>query len=224
MIEYHETIEKDIDITDIMVIHTIMHKSAKMYVIGNGNEFILFDCLWQDSFPVIKRCLKELQISFSQIIGMFVSHFHPDHAGAFEYLRQHGIAPLVLERQMPYAEWLNNFFQKKKNDPDKKYLPINVESLIATTPQKTKTVINSLGFSGTIIYTPGHSEDSISLIAGSAAFVGDLQPLETADIQGDKVAKCWQEITSHNISEIYYAHGNIPKILGVMAHFKGGLV
>ena len=207
-----------------MVIHTIMHKHTNMYVIGNGAKYVLFDCLWQDSFPVIKRSLKELKISLTQIVGMFVSHFHPDHAGAFEYLRRHEITPMVLELQMPYAEWLNYFYLKTKNDPDKKHLPIDVESLIAITPEKANAVISSLGISGKIIHTPGHSEDSISLIAGNAAFVGDLQPPETADNQGDKVATCWQEIMTHNISKIYYAHGSIPEGLGVLAYGKGGLV
>jgi len=195
-----------------------------MYVIGNGTKYVLFDCLWQDSFPVIKRSLKELQISFPQIVGMFVSHFHPDHAGAFEYLRRHEVTPMVLELQMPYAERLNNFFLKTKNDPTKKHLPINVESLIAITPEKAGTVINSLGINGKIIHTPGHSEDSISLIAGNAAFVGDLQPPETADSLGDKTTTSWQEIMTNNISEIYYAHGNIPEGLGVLAHGKGGVI
>ena len=36
--------------------------------------------------------------------------------------------------------------------------------------------VNSID--GEILYTPGHSEDSISLIVGDSAFVGDLIPYD----------------------------------------------
>jgi glyoxylase-like metal-dependent hydrolase (beta-lactamase superfamily II) len=189
-----------------MTIYPIVHRQTKMYVIGSGGKHILFDCLWHDSFPVIKSAFKERGITFAQIAGMFISHFHPDHAGAFGLLQQHGVTPMVLEWQMPHIEWLNSFFTKPKNDPAGQYIPINVKNLMPITLDMAGDFLQSCGIDGKIIRTPGHSDDSISLIAGNAAFVGDLPRFETADSCGSEVAASWREISALNAAEIYYAH------------------
>ena len=194
-----------------MTIHAITHKSANMYVIAGGSKYVLFDCLWADSFPIIKSAFKEYGIALPQIAGMLVSHFHPDHAGAFELLRQHGVTPMVLEWQVPYIEWLNDFFAQPKNDPSKRYVPIDTKTLTSITPATAENILRSCGIDGKILRTPGHSEDGISLIAGNAAFVGDLPMLETADAYGGEIAESWREITVCNVTDIYYAHGQVPQ-------------
>ena len=183
-----------------------------MYVIGIGDGYVIYDCLWQDSFPVIKSGFKRHGIAFAQVRGLLVSHFHPDHAGAFEILRKHGIKPLVLEWQMPYIEWLNNFYAKPKNDPAGKYVPIDISAITPVTPDTVSSIFCENSIDGKIIRTPGHSDDSVSLIAGNAAFVGDLPRLETAGIYGADVEASWREIASCNVTVIYYAHGNSPEL------------
>lgn len=96
-----------------MTTHVICHKHANIYLIG-CDRYILFDCGWQDSFPVIKAALRDYGIGFERMEGFFVSHFHPDHAGTAQLLCQHGVRPLILERQAPYIDWLNEFFLQKK--------------------------------------------------------------------------------------------------------------
>jgi glyoxylase-like metal-dependent hydrolase (beta-lactamase superfamily II) len=190
-----------------MTIRAITHKHTSMYVIGNGSRYVLFDCLWQDSFPVIKNTLKEFGIGFEQIAGLFVSHFHPDHAGAFQVLCQHGVMPMVLEWQMSHIEWLNRFFAQPKNDPIERYMPINIATLTPIKLDVARDTLRSCGIDGRILHTPGHSEDGISLIAGNAAFVGDLPRIENADGYGSKIMADWRKISACKVTEIYYAHG-----------------
>jgi len=80
-------------------------------------------------------------------------------------------------------------------------------------------LLNDLGIDGEIIYTPGHSEDSISLILDNGSvFVGDLYDLKSAiTFNDEKINNSWNKILSHNISKIYYGHheqtiSNIKKI------------
>ena len=189
-----------------MTVHTVTHKRTNMYIIGGNDKYVLFDCLWHDSFSVIKHALKERGIAFEQIAGLFVSHFHPDHAGTFELLRRHGIPPMVLEHQMLYTEWLNDFFKKPKNDPNGQYVPIDIKTLMPITPDTVTEVMGYCGINGKILRTLGHSEDGVSLIAENAVFVGDLPRFETAEVYGNEVAENWRDIFSCNITEIYYAH------------------
>ena len=58
------------------------------------------------------------------------------------------------------------------------------------------------------IYTPGHSDDSISLILDEGiALVGDLYDFNSASAFNDeKINNSWKNILSHNISKICYGH------------------
>ncbi|GHV35253.1 hypothetical protein FACS18949_12850 [Clostridia bacterium] len=37
-----------------MTVRTITHKHANMYLIDIDDRYLLFDCGWQDSFPIVK--------------------------------------------------------------------------------------------------------------------------------------------------------------------------
>ena len=63
--------------------------------------------------------------------------------------------------------------------------------------------MKDLGIDGEIIYTPGHSEDSISLVLDQGfAIVGDLYDLNSAALFSDKkINDSWKKILSHNIKK-----------------------
>ena len=198
-----------------MVIHTITHKHANIYLIGEGGRFVLFDCGWQDSFPFIKAALRGYGVGFKQVCGVFVSHFHPDHAGSLELLHRHGVPPLILERQMPYIAWLNEFFTQKKNDARSCYVPIEITAISPITPDGARNHLSDYGIDGKILYSPGHSDDSITLIAGETAFIGDLPPYETAENYGSSlITECWRDITACGVKRIYPAHGAMTEMMG----------
>jgi len=194
---------------------TIKHKHANIYLIGEKDGCFLYDCGWQDSFPIIKASLREYGVDFSQLIGVFVSHFHPDHAGSVELLRQHGVRPLILERQVPYIDWLNEFFKQKKNDPNGQFVPLDEKTITPISFSEASKILADYSIDGKILYTPGHSDDSISLVVGNAAFVGDLPPFETAGSYGkEEVLTSWNDICTCGATQIYPAHGEKYNIDG----------
>lgn len=191
-----------------MNVKIIEHKHANIYLIGSGGGYILFDCGWQDSFAPIRAAIKGWGISFEQVRGVFVSHFHPDHAGAAEALRRHGVTPLILERQVPFIPWLNDFFKQQKNDPHGDYLPLDEGAVMPITPCEARSVLTSCGLDGEVIYTPGHSADSISLVIGDAVFTGDLPPYDVAEAYGDAdVMASWAKIMARGVKMAHPAHG-----------------
>jgi len=193
-----------------MKIHTITHKHAHIYLIGDV-RYVMYDCGWQDSFPAIKSALRDLGITFQEIHGVFVSHFHPDHAGTLELLRRHGVAPLILERQIPCIPWLNDFFTREKNDPHGRYAPFDAAAIHPISPDQAQGYLADCGIDGTILYTNGHSEDGITLVAGDAAFTGDLPPYELAE-NSPQLADNWRDIIACNVKTVYPAHGIITEI------------
>jgi endoribonuclease LACTB2 len=69
-----------------------------------------------------------------------------------------------------------------------------------------------LGFAGEIITTPGHSDDSVSLILDDGnAFVGDLTfPGFATDEDRALVMSSWQKIGELHARHIYSGHSPLP--------------
>jgi len=189
-----------------MNILTMLVKHANIYLIGD-RQYVMYDCGWQDSFPAIRSGLKEFDLRFDQVRGVIVSHFHPDHAGTLELLHQHGVEPLVIEQQLAHIDWLNEFFQQKKNDPGGDYVPFDASGFTPLSIEEVNAKLRTWGIDGQVLYTPGHSEDSISLVVGDAAFIGDLPAFEVAEGYGESVVDCWLDLLACRARVIYPAHG-----------------
>jgi endoribonuclease LACTB2 len=67
----------------------------------------------------------------------------------------------------------------------------------------------TLGISGEVIHTPGHSEDSVTLrLDEGIAFTGDLRPpMMVADDPDDAVNQSWARIREARVHTMYPGHG-----------------
>ena len=89
------------------------------------------------------------------------------------------------------------------------YSPIDEAAATVISCEDSRKILSRLGISGEIIYTPSHSEDSISLILDDGnCFVGDLEPLEYLEAYEDNVPlkRDWEHILSFKPKKIFYAH------------------
>ena len=71
----------------------------------------------------------------------------------------------------------------------------------------SRKFLAGIGLDGEIIHTPGHSDDSVTLILDEGfAFTGDLHPsfMDTDDV---KTRESWDKIHQHKISKIFPGHG-----------------
>ena len=73
---------------------------------------------------------------------------------------------------------------------------------------ESREFLAKLGVSGEVIHTPGHSEDSVSLILDDGtAIVGDMPPYSAlAAIDDEKVQNSYKNILSHGVSQLHYGH------------------
>lgn len=58
------------------------------------------------------------------------------------------------------------------------------------------------------IYTPGHTNDSISLVLDDGeAFVGDLYPQDQVPLYNNKIlTNSWHKLKDNGVSLIHFAH------------------
>ena len=195
------------------MIQLLKYGNTNCYYIEGKNGSILVDTDWAGTLQAFYKKIKELNII--KIDYLLVTHFHPDHMGIAQNIIDMGTKLLLIDVQKDYIHCSDKVFEKDKNISFK---PINTEPIIISCEQSRK-FLNDLGIEGEIIYTPGHSDDSISLILDNgSAFVGDLYNLKSAiTFNDEKINNSWNKILSHNISKIYYGHheqtiSNIKKI------------
>jgi len=148
--------------------------------------------------------LKRVGIQLADIKHLLATHYHPDHAGLAAELQKMGIKLIIVDIQQAAIAAVHG-------DPKlaKQYSPYDKKSAIVITLADSRTFLSKLGIQGEIIATPGHSDDSITLITDDgAAFIGDLHPPILAGEENQHILQSsWDAIRAHGAKQIYPGHG-----------------
>ena len=187
-----------------MNIVNVGYDSTNYYLIESKNSKLLVDCGWPGTLPKFSAQLKRKGISLNEIKYLLVTHFHPDHAGLTQELKNQGIKFILLDCQIDFIPQLTEFF-KTKTYP---YVEIKHNDNRLLKLEESRKFLASIGLDGEILQTPGHSDDSITLILDEGfAFTGDLHP-SFMNIDDPQTRTSWEKIHQHRISRIFPGHGN----------------
>ena len=186
-----------------MNIVNVGYDSTNYYVIEAKGAKLLIDCGWPGTLQKFMGVLKRKGIAFKEIKFLLVTHFHPDHAGLVQELKNEGIQLILPECQIDFVPPFAGFFNGK-NYP---YVPITQIDNLVLNLEDSRKYLASIGFSGEIIHTPGHSDDSVTLILDEGfAFTGDLHP-SFMSIDDLMTKASWDKIRQHNITRVFPGHG-----------------
>ena len=186
-----------------MNIINVGYDSTNYYLIEFKSGKLLVDCGWPGTIPKFSAELKRKGVSLKEIKYLLVTHFHPDHAGIVQELKNQGITFLLLECQVDFIAQLTELFKTKKYP----YVEIKQSDSHILKIEDSRKFLASLGLDGEILHTPGHSDDSITLILDEGyAFTGDLHP-SFMDIDHDITRASWDKIRQHKITRIFPGHG-----------------
>lgn len=124
-----------------------------------------------------------------------------------------GISLVVLDCQIAYIHQSDHHIFQKENNPN--FQPINDKHIHKLNLADSRHFLSECGISGTILSSPGHSADSISLVLDSGeAFVGDLYPQEQVPLYNNKIlSHSWEKLISHGATFIYFAHYANEKVI-----------
>ena len=134
------------------------YKSANYYLINAGQYCLAIDAGWPGTINDYGRQLRPTGKRVQDINYLIVTHFHVDHAGLTQELKNQGIKLVLFDIQLRSISQMENMIQKKIA-----YKPINLKDNIVITISKSRNFLKSIGLSGEVVYTPGHSEDSVSV-------------------------------------------------------------
>lgn len=186
---------------------TITIRSTHYYLIESGQGMLMVDTGWAGGLPELKSQLRRHDIELGQIRFVMITHHHPDHAGLTQEIKQASNARLiVLEKHVPYLKNLNAFYEGKGVF----YMPIQIEANDLVLNSSNRADLNRIGIQGEIVETPGHSDDSVSLVLDNGmAFTGDLHlPDFVPDETRGATCQSWVKLLELKVKMVYPAHGN----------------
>jgi ribonuclease/clavin/mitogillin len=184
------------------------YDSTNYYVIETDKAKLLIDIGWPGTLPKLLHTLKRIGIALPGITHLLVTHYHPDHAGLAQELKRKGVKLIVLENQVAAIPALKQYMK-----PEHNYVDVASDDNIHVQTNESRLFLRRLGIDGEIVITPGHSDDSITLILDSgAAFTGDLPPASVAQYLTPPVQQSWELIRAHNVHVAYPGHGPAQRL------------
>ncbi|MBQ6551346.1 MAG: MBL fold metallo-hydrolase [Lachnospiraceae bacterium] len=186
-------------------IHELHYSNTNTYLIEGEHGRLLLDTGWAGTFPAFCRACGEMGIPVQGIDYILITHFHPDHMGIAQEIAELGPVIVVTDVQRDFIHSADDVFRKEPKTP---FVPIDESKVRFVSFSESRVFLAELGLQGEILYTPGHSDDSISLcLDDGAVFAGDLNPLYELDMhRGTAIEKSWTNILAKNPKVVYYGH------------------
>jgi glyoxylase-like metal-dependent hydrolase (beta-lactamase superfamily II) len=181
----------------------ITYDSTNLYLVQASCGWIMVDTGWAGRFAKLLHALRRYDIRADEIKYVMVTHFHPDHAGLVQDVKNLGAKLILHPCQLPFVGELKRFFK-----PHHQFREIEPANNLTLSSQESRIFFNEIGIQGEILPTPGHSDDSVSLVIDACcAFTGDLPSLSIADAD-PVVRESWMRIQQYGVRTIYPGHGS----------------
>ena len=224
-------------------LHVLKMGPTNCYLLKSLDGHLLIDTSFPACFQPFLKELKKIRVDLSEIKYLLLTHSHDDHAGFAAELKEKTNCRIIAHKNsidalkngciINVGRFLNgrahiemslyNWVKRRNFE----YSPVilNDEDIIVAGDED---ILKTIGVDGRIIYTPGHTDDCISVIlANGNAFVSDAcmsnrsflhyRPIEVYDLA--LVFESWRKIIENGAKTIYPAHGK-PFTVEELIHYK----
>ena len=203
------------------------------YLLACSGGYLLIDTAYPKDYAKFTKAIGRLGIGLEEIRYLLLTHHHDDHAGfAARLVEQTGCTVIVHQDAiLPLRKGRSEDTMKPVNRCIRAifalftlihrqftYPPLALTQKDRIISADDRDLLKGIGIDGTILHTPGHSSDSISVVlSDGSAFVGDAamnflnccriryRPIFIEDM--DAVFESWQKLTEHGAERIFPAHG-----------------
>lgn len=182
------------------------YRSTNYWVVSAGGPRLLVDLGWPGTLGTMRAQLARMSVPIEELRCGLATHYHMDHAGLGEELKSFGLQLWVLESQAAAIPLM-----KQHMKPQDHYVEITAQGNVAIAFAESRKRLAQIGLAGEIVPTPGHSDDSVSLILDDgSAFTGDLTPLPLAEpAHAEALAASWQRLHDLGMTAVYPGHGPV---------------
>jgi glyoxylase-like metal-dependent hydrolase (beta-lactamase superfamily II) len=182
------------------------YKSTNYWVISAGRSRVLVDLGWPGTMGTMRANLTRADIPLGEIRYALATHYHIDHAGLAQDLKNAGVPLLVIDVQVPFVPLM-----KRHIKPQDRFTDIALDGNVVIPASASRPLLQRVGIDGEIVHTPGHSDDSVSvLLDGGAVFTGDLtHPMMIEPDNPDPARSSWQLLKDHGATLVHGGHGPV---------------
>ena len=193
------------DPEDLTIVN-VGYRSTNYWVVSADTARLLVDIGWPGTMGQMLANMKRMDVPLNEIRYALATHYHIDHAGLAQELKQAGVLLLVLDVQLTAIPLM-----KGATKPQDNYVDISLHDNVVISLQESRGALAEIGISGEILHTPGHSDDSVSLLLDDGAvFTGDLtHPSMIGPEDGDVVTASWRLLKEKGATDVYPAHGPV---------------
>ena len=196
-----------------ITIINVGYRSTNYWVVSAGRSRLLVDLGWPGTMGQMRANLERMDVPIEEIRYCLATHYHIDHAGLAQEFKQLGVVLLVLDVQASAVSEM-----KRWTKPHDNFVEITTHDNQQISLAESRSVLEQIGIGGEVLHTPGHSDDSISLLLDDGSvFTGDLPTPELAG-KGEAAAAAasWQRLGESGATTVFPAHGPSRQITDIM--------
>ncbi|MEK7239538.1 MAG: MBL fold metallo-hydrolase [Gemmatimonadota bacterium] len=190
----------------VPTIVNVGYRSTNYWVVSAGRSRLLVDLGWPGMFGTLAANLERMDIPLAEITHGVATHYHMDHAGAAQDLKDAGMRLIVTAEQVAAIQLM-----KRHVKASDRYTEISPDGNLVVTCAESRALLARLGIEGQLVPTPGHSDDSVSLLLDTGAvFTGDLtHPMLVTEETATVVSRSWQRLRELGATTVYAGHGPV---------------
>lgn len=181
------------------------YQNTNCYLVPSIKDdgLLAFDAGWPCSLHEYARSMKVTGFRFGQIKWAIISHMHMDHAGLIRDFQDAGIECLLFESQGGGIDAMEKIISRSYRE----YRPILRDRFTRIRTEESRSFLRGVGIEGEVIQTPGHSDDSVSLITDEHdVLIGDLSPIAQIMPEDVKSLQSWTRIRELEAIRIWPSH------------------
>lgn len=192
-----------------VTIVNVGYRSTNYWVVSAGTSRLLVDLGWPGSMGMMRASLNRKDVPIKELRYGLATHYHIDHAGLGQELKQAGAPLVVLDVQVHAIPLMKTHIK-----PQDQYVEITMHDNVTISFAESRSLLKRIGIPGEILHTPGHSDNSISLLLDDgSAFTGDLTPPAFIGMEDAAVISAsWQLLRGRGATRIYPGHGPVRKM------------
>src|SRR5262245_23632116 len=131
---------------DVTIVN-VGYRSTNYWVVSSATSRLLVDLGWPGTLGQMRASFKRMGVPLKEIRYGLATHYHIDHAGLAQELKQAGTSLLVLDVQVPAIPLMKRWVK-----PQDHYVDITLHDNVTISLAESRSLLEGIGIPGEILH------------------------------------------------------------------------